>query len=365
MRVLVIGINIRHIARSASLAGHEVFAVDCYCDVDLARWAKETAKMPHEVAKEHLSFYVQKFHPDAVVLGPGLEEESVRGVPVLNNSPEKTAQVSDKLWLARWLEKKGFPFIKTKPVVVADNLRYPFLVKPRRGAGGVGCRIVEKASQLQMQERVGMGMKEGIEEGLIAQELIIGRAASGSVIGCGREARAIAVNEQLIGVSWAGAKGFRYSGNITPLASPQCGIGPMAEEIIRALGLMGSNGVDFLLTEKGPVVVEVNSRFQGSLDTVELSGGDNVFQAHLRSFSGRLPDPPAKPRCTAGRIIVYAPHDLTVEADLLRDWTADVPGKGSRIAADDPVLSIMARGSSRDVVMAQLKARSTMLGKLI
>ncbi len=30
MRILVIGINIRHIARSASLAGHEVFAVDCY-----------------------------------------------------------------------------------------------------------------------------------------------------------------------------------------------------------------------------------------------------------------------------------------------------------------------------------------------
>jgi len=365
MRVLVIGINIRHIARSASLAGHEVFAVDCYCDVDLARWAKETAKMPREVAKEHLSFYVQKFHPDAVVLGPGLEEESVRGVPVLNNSPEKTAQVSDKLWLARWLEKKGFPFIKTKPVVVADNLRYPFLVKPRRGAGGVGCRIVEKASQLQMQERVGMGMKEGIEESLIAQELIVGRPASVSVIGCGGEARAIAVNEQLIGVPWAGAKGFRYSGNITPLAFPQCAIGQMAEEIIRALRLVGSNGVDFLLTEKGPVVVEVNSRFQGSLDTVELSGGDNVFRAHLQSFLGTLPDPPAKPSCTAGRIIIYAPRDLTIEADLLRDWTADVPGKGSRIAADDPVLSIMARGSSRDVVMAQLKARSTMLGKLI
>ena len=115
MRILVIGINIRHIARSASLAGHEVFAVDCYCDVDLARWAKETAKMPREGAKEHLSFYVEKFRPDAVVLGPGLEEASVQGVPVLNNPPKKTAQVSDKLWLARWLEEKGFPFIKTKP----------------------------------------------------------------------------------------------------------------------------------------------------------------------------------------------------------------------------------------------------------
>jgi predicted ATP-grasp superfamily ATP-dependent carboligase len=362
MRILVIGINIRHIAFSASRAGHEVFAVDCYCDVDLARWAKETAKMPRDGAKELLLFYVEKFRPDAVVLGPGLEEASVRGVPVLNNPPEKTAQVSDKLWLAGWLEEKGFPFIKTEIVDVAHNLRFPFLIKPRKGAGGVGCRIVERPSELKMHESTG---DKGIEDGLIAQELIIGCPASVSVIGSGRAARAIAVNEQLIGVPWAGAKGFRYSGNITPLAPPQCGIGQMAEEIIAKLGLVGSNGVDFLLTEKGPVVVEVNSRFQGSLDTVELSGGDNVFQAHLQSFLGRLPERPAHSSCTAGRIIVYAPCDLTIEADLVRDWTADVPGKGSRIAADDPILSILATGSGRDEVMAQLKTRTAMLGETI
>lgn len=362
MRILVIGINIRHIARSASLAGHEVFAVDCYCDVDLARWAKETAKMPRDGAEEHLSFFIEKFRPDAVVLGPGLEEASVQGVSVLNNPPEKTSQVSDKLWLAHWLEERGFPFIRTKIVAVADNLHFPFLVKPRRGAGGVGCRIVREPSELKMEG----GIEEDlIEEDLIAQELIIGRPASVSVIGNGREARAIAVNEQLIGLSWAGAKGFRYSGNITPLAPPQCGIAQMAEEIIAKLGLVGSNGVDFLLTENGPVVVEVNSRFQGSLDSVEMAGGDNVFQAHLQSFLGRLPMRPAQPRRTAGRIIIYAPRDLTIEANLVRDWTADVPGIGSRIAADEPVLSIMALGSSRDIVLARLKTRAAMLGDII
>ena len=139
----------------------------------------------------------------------------------------------------------------------------------------------------------------------------------------------------------------------------------MAEEIIAKLGLVGSNGVDFLLTEKGPVVVEVNSRFQGSLDTVEMAAGMNVFQAHLQSFLGMLPERPAPPRCTAGRIIVYAPRDLTIEADLVRDWTADVPGKGSRIAADDPILSILALGSSRDEVIARLKTRAAILGEMI
>jgi len=354
MRILVIGINIRHIVRSACYAGHEVFAVDCYCDVDLARYAIECAKMPREGTVECISFYVEKFRPDAIVLGPGLEEASFPSVAVLNNPPEKTAQVSDKLWLAGWLEEKGFPFIKTKSLDCLDNPCYPFLVKPRKGAGGVGCRIVERAAQMQTHE-----------EDLIAQELIVGRPASVSVIGNGSQARAIAVNEQLIGVPWAGAKGFRYSGNITPLTFPQCGIDQMAEEIISKLGLLGSNGVDFLLTENGPVVVEVNSRFQGSLDTVELSGGENVFQAHLQSFFGRLPKRPAPTSCSAGRIIVHAPCDLTIETDLVRDWTADVPGKGSRIAADDPILSILAQGSSRDDVIAQLRARTAMLGDMI
>lgn len=352
MRLLIIGINIRHIVRSASLAGHEVIAVDCYCDLDLKRYAKETARMPREGAGDLLQFYVDQFRPDAVVLGPGLEEASVKDAPALNNTPDKTAMVSDKLWLAGWLEENGFPFIKTQPLESLSDPRYPFLVKPRKGAGGMGIRMVQDACQQQAI---------GPEEELIAQELISGLPASVSVIGNGSEARTISVNEQLIGVPWAGAKEFRYSGNITPLQDSQSGMDRMAEEIISGLGLVGSNGVDFLLTENGPVVVEVNSRFQGSLDTVELSGGMNVFEAHLQSFRGKLPERPAPASCSAGRIILYAQCNQTIEADLERNWTADVPAKGSRIAADDPILSILARGASREDVLAKLKMRSSMI----
>ncbi len=347
MRLLVIGINIRHIACSARRAGHEVFAVDSFCDLDLERCAKETARLPREGAEELLSMYIEKYQPEAIVLGPGLEEARVKGFPVLNNPPEKTSQVSDKLWLASWLEKWGFPFIKTQTYV--GDLRFPFLVKPRKGAGGVGCRRVDSPSDLLW------------EEGLIAQEMISGKAASVSVIGNGREARALAVNEQLIGASWTGAKGFRYSGNITPLESPQCHVAGMAEEIIAKLGLVGSNGVDFLLTESGPVVVEVNPRFQGSLDTVEIATGVNVFQAHLQSFQGRLPPARGAASCFAGRAIVYAASDIEVKADLLRPWTSDVPRPGSKIARDDPILSILAKGPDRNLVLAQLKERAATL----
>jgi uncharacterized protein len=351
MRILVVGINIRHIAGSASRAGHEVIAVDCYCDRDLSQWARETARLPREGWAQRLPSFVKRFRPDAVVFGPGLEEATVLGVPVLNNPQEKTSQVSDKLWLARWLEDKGFPFIRTE--TSPEGLSYPFLVKPRRGAGGVGCRAVRSAQELSWQE------------GLIAQELMSGLPASVSVIGNGREARAIAENEQLIGLAWAGADGFRYSGNITPLSYSQRGVGDMAEmaeEIIAGLGLVGSNGVDFLLTEGGPVPVEVNSRFQGSLDTVETASRINVFDAHLQSFSGKLPQHPPRPRLTAGRVLLYARHDMTVTTDLMRSWTDDVPEMGSRILACEPILSVTAQGSDRDEVMAILKSHAAALG---
>jgi len=354
MKILAAGINIRHIAASASRAGHEVIAADCYCDRDLSIWAKESFRLPRQDGPECLNRLVREQQPDAVVLGPGLEQAGVQGAPVLNNPPEKTSQVSDKLWLAVWLEREGFPFIRTEPS--PENMPYPFLVKPRQGAGGVGCRTVHSRAQLHW------------EEGFIAQPLISGLAASVSVIGCGSEARAIAVNEQLIGLSWAGASGFRYSGNITPLEMPHCGMAEMAgmaEEIVADLGLVGSNGVDFLLSEKGPVPVEVNSRFQGSLDSVEMAYGINVFQAHLEAFSGQLPEPIGPPLGTAGRAILYAPSPLRIDADLLYGWTCDVPGMGSRIEPDEPVISVTCRGTGRDEVISCLKGRGAKLGRLL
>ncbi len=65
--------------------------------------------MPREGAEEHLSFYVEKFRPDAVVLGPGLEEASVQGVPCSITRLKKRlrSQISSG-WLVGW-KRRAFP----------------------------------------------------------------------------------------------------------------------------------------------------------------------------------------------------------------------------------------------------------------
>jgi predicted ATP-grasp superfamily ATP-dependent carboligase len=364
LRVLVVGQNVRHIASSAARAGFVVFAADCYSDLDLAESVSQSfllecdPSIPGDLAKsaEDLIRRVLDRYPiDCLVLGPGVEEMRIKGVRVMNNPPEKISLVSDKLWLARWLEREGFAAVPTWPLGEdLDCMEFPLMVKPRKGAGGAENRLVTNDEDLAR-----------LEGDLIVQEMVEGIPSSVSVIADGERAVAISANEQLIGTDWLGGSGFRYCGNISPLERSRddpvvADMIEIAEEIATRLRLVGSNGIDFLLTESGPVVLEVNPRFQGSLDAVEISTGMNLFQAHLLSFDGNLPERP-KARGFWGRGVLFAKADLKIGADLrgVSPWIADVPRPESFAKKGDPVASVISFGESRKKAMDLLKSRSS------
>ena len=189
------------------------------------------------------------------------------------------------------------------------------------------------------------------------------------MIADGERAVAISANEQLIGTEWLGGAGYRYCGNITPLALPPDASAEMmriAEEIASRLQLVGSNGVDFILAASGPLVLEVNPRFQGSLDAVEISTGLNLFQAHLLSFDGLLPKRP-QPRRSGGRGVLYAEDGLKIDGDLraVNRWIADVPSPGSSLKRGDPVTSILSSAADRDGALALLRRRSSSIRRAL
>jgi predicted ATP-grasp superfamily ATP-dependent carboligase len=368
--VLVVGQNVRHIACSAARAGLEVFAADCYRDLDLEESVSKSSlldcdpSIPGDLtmsAEDLIRRVLDRESIDALVLGPGVEEMRVEGVRVLNNPPEKISEVSDKLWLARWLEREGFASVPTRPfgegmdcTGCTASTEFPLMVKPRKGAGGAENRLVTSKEGLA-----------GLKGDLIVQEMVAGTPASVSVIADGEEAVAISANEQLIGTSWLGGSGFRYCGNISPLdlATDDPTLAEMtevAEEIAVGLGLLGSNGIDFIVTEAGPVILEVNPRFQGSLEAVEISTGMNLFRAHQLSFDGRLPRRP-KLRGFGGRAIVFAKEDLKIEVDLrsATKWVADVPRPGSFAKRGEPIISIKSFGKEREEALDLLRRRSS------
>lgn len=195
-------------------------------------------------------------------------------------------------------------------------------------------------------------LRRGAAPDFIVQEYLQGTFASVSVLSTGEDAVALTVNEQLIGVPWLGAiQPFRYCGNITPLDTKHSGkMCRIAETLVLELGLIGSNGVDFIITKDGPVVLEVNPRFQGSLDTVELFTGVNLFDAHVRACSGELVKKP-QATCFAVKMVVFAESKMTIRKNLDVDGIANVPPVGKDINAEELIAIALGTGATRKDAM--------------
>lgn len=371
MNVLVIGVNTRHIACSASRAGYTVYTLGRFNDVDLK--ACSDRSVIHDMPDVH-DLYLPELIPlfrtllpvDLIVLGPGFEhlgnwvEEITGNVPVLNNPPHIFTNISDKAWLAKKLKILNLPHPFT---VSFDSLKspedwtggYPAIIKPRFGAGGMENRLVIDLKDLEMTMNV-------LDSGqYLLQEYIKGTVTSVSIISTGKQAVAIAVNEQLAGIDTLTGMPFAYCGNITPYMSEYNDwMRETSMNLAKELALVGSNGVDFIITDKGPVVLEVNPRFQGSIDTVERSTGLNIFRLHHGSFQGKLPVS-GDSQCFSIKTIFFAPRRLVVEKrvyDYLvqcynEGTAADVPSKGTVCEKDEPVVSFLSEGNSRMEVVSQ------------
>ena len=371
MKVLVIGVNTRHIACSASRAGYTVYTLGRFNDVDLKACSDRSVihDMPdvHDLDLPELIPIFRTLLPvDFIVLGPGFEhlgnwvEEITGNVPVLNNPPHIFTNISDKAWLAKKLKILNLPHPFTVPL---DSLKtpedwtggYPAIIKPRVGAGGMENRLVIDLKDLEMT----MNVLDSSQ--YLLQEYINGTVTSVSIISTGKQAVAIAVNEQLAGIDTLTGMPFAYCGNITPYMSEYNNwMRETSMNLAKELALVGSNGVDFIITDKGPVVLEVNPRFQGSIDTVERSTGLNIFRLHHESFQGKLPVC-GHSQCFSIKTIFFALRRLVVEKrvyDYLvqcynEGTAADVPSKGTVCEKDEPVVSFLSEGSSRMEVVSQ------------
>ena len=145
--------------------------------------------------------------------------------------------------------------------------------------------------------------------------------------------------------------GYGFAGSVTPCDHPLARkMAAIAEEIAGESGCIGTVGVDFVLPDEGgPVAIELNPRFQGTLETVEAATGENLVRLHLDACDGRLPPSRPAPRQYAARRILFADRDLVVGADLspLAPAVADIPRPGTAVPAGGAVVSVRARRPDR------------------
>jgi hypothetical protein len=369
--ILVIGFDTRNIVCSASRAGYTVCSIDAFCDFDLRECAYESAFLEcrtiqelHQLKTSRIKAQMAEFglEFDALVPGSGLEmlDHKDFSCPVLASSPDAMQKASDKLYLSKKLEALGIPHPRCYSPEELDAIEYPVMIKPVSGGGGVFNRIARSKQELLaiLEELHGLN-PELKEETVVIQEFLEGIPSSVSLLSTKNEALSVAVNEQLIGIPWLSQLPFVYCGNITPFRNEQAEeMEALAEELMLEFRLLGSNGVDFLASKKGPVVLEINPRFQGSLDTVEMAMNINLFEAHSGCFRGELPEKP-KAKGFAARGVIYSDRELFIDQKLmeliLREKGADVPSQGTVIEPDGPLTSLFARVSTREEAVLSLE----------
>lgn len=369
--ILVIGFSTRNIVCSGKRAGYNMFAIDVFCDHDMLECAEAAIKLDigegfdtRNIEAARISEMIESFGIDfdAIIPASGFETmEFPEHLPVLCNDHEIMKKVSDKSRFAKMLTALDLPHPHTYSSSEIDDIRYPVMIKPACAGGGILNRVLhdrdEIHSYLGSLNRLQVPLKK---EDMIFQDYLLGTPASVSMISTQEEVCAVAVNEQLIGIPWLTKLPFAYCGNITPFITPYADqMKDMSEELILELGLIGSNGVDFLITKDGPVIIEVNARFQGSLDTVEMSTGCNMFEAHMKAFDGTIGIMEPVSRQYASRAIMYGDRDKEITDDIqckiLEKHVADVPNTGDMIHMDEPLTSVLSTGHSREEVISEAK----------
>jgi predicted ATP-grasp superfamily ATP-dependent carboligase len=175
----------------------------------------------------------------------------------------------------------------------------------------------------------------------------------------GTSARAIAANEQILRGE-AGAE-FGFTGSITPCLHPlTAAMMQEAEKIAAATGCKGTVGIDFMLGEK-IVAIEVNPRFQATVDTVESATGCSLFALHADACRGILPSERYVPRTFAARKILFSDRDMTIRQNIagLSPVVADIPWPGTELERGQAVVSVFGSGRTRESALLDLDKNIT------
>ncbi|MEM3616979.1 MAG: ATP-grasp domain-containing protein [Candidatus Bathyarchaeia archaeon] len=378
-KLLVIGVDTAFIASSAKSAGYNVYAVDYFDDVDL-RWVcddyksaiehykgedykgKSTFFNPH-VLLEMTKKFMEKRHVDAVLLSSGLDDhidilyELNSIAPILGNPPSVIRNVREKQRFFNKLKALGIAYPKTVVVKsifeakeAAASIGYPVVLKPEGGFGGIGIRVASTPSEILEAFSSASKMVDKV----VVQKLIKGFHASISVLAGKKDVKVLSINEQLLGLpSVYQNEPFGYCGNIVPFQVAESLFEKChrtAEKIALNFGLMGSNGIDIVISEdEMPYVIEVNPRFQGTLGCVEKVLGINLVDAHVKAcLYNQLPTIKSPSKfCT--RLILYAPSRVIVPDLTPLQGVRNIPPPHSIIEKGEPLCSVLAEGENREI----------------
>jgi uncharacterized protein len=199
----------------------------------------------------------------------------------------------------------------------------------------------------------------------VVQRWVEGIPHSASFIANGHDAQVVAVTQQLSGDPKFGARGFAYVGNLL-IPKPAPGLlerlNVLAMTLTQAFGLVGLNGIDFLVNGEHLSILEVNPRYSASMELVEEAEALPLLLWHAAGCRRQaLPVLPGRHDWNVfGKAIVYARRDgiLPDTAQWLAQGRRDVPRAGGPIHAGFPICTVSAVGCDQQLCHAHLLAEA-------
>jgi hypothetical protein len=356
MKLFLIAPSTRAMAESAKKAGYNFISLDFFGDADQKEIC-ENYSLNHEFKEEYtienLFKHAQDLEFTHVVYGSGFENhpelvaEFEKRCIVLGNDSDTLRKVRDWEYLFRELRRRNVPFPGTE-IIAADEAKEiikserNWLIKPIKSGGGHS--IYDRQNILEMEEP---------RSKVLLQEYIEGKPVSSTVICAEEGCFCTGSTEQIVGTFF---NKYRYAGNIAPLDEGKEVIEKIEEtscKISHAFKLKGSNGIDFILKNGEPYVLEVNPRITGSMEVLERAHGTNILDLHVKACLKENFDLKVK---KSGKFwskkILFADRDIIYKERL--DFIKDVPHYGERIDKESPICTVLGEGKTRGECCADL-----------
>ena len=222
------------------------------------------------------------------VLEKLVETTESSGGTSLNCKIDAIKRVSNKMTTYETLKKKGITVPETFLLDIhekTENIRrlikelgYPLVFKPLDGVSCGGLSLVKDENSIA--GAVKKVAQESMSKQFIAQKLIRGKAASACVISTGNKAVAVTLNRQLVTLASPDGESEYYGGVVPFDHKLEKEALRTAEKAVESIvGLKGYVGVDMILTNEGPVVMEINPRLTTSYIGLKRAVNFNPAQA--------------------------------------------------------------------------------------
>ena len=174
------------------------------------------------------------------------------GRMLLGSAPEAVAATASKLGLARILAAHGIPVAATySPHAAVPHVAGPWVAKPDDGAGCTHSQLFcDRAAALDW-------IRSRPADGYVLQPFVAGKPGSLSLICCDGNARVLACNLDRVAMR---DNRFHVLGSVVNgLVDDDGALARLGQQVAAAIpGLWGHVGVDFVLTARGAVVLDVN-----------------------------------------------------------------------------------------------------------